>query len=127
MGSRTVIVVVVSRVSSAELDATAALVDLIFPDLHAEQRLLAVGGERAGQRHAEADLDGLAGLRLRLRCRRQGEQSNGRSRTRQTLERRVSVHSILPENVIDLCRDFSRSAGMLQALKDAVAVGIGAT
>ena len=52
-----------------ELDRTpeqAALgVDLLFPDLHAEQRLLAVGGERTGQRHAEADLDRLARLRLR--------------------------------------------------------------
>ncbi len=32
-------------------------VDFFFPDLAAEQRLLAVHGERAGQRHAEADFD----------------------------------------------------------------------
>ena len=47
-----------------ELDRTpeqAALgVDLFFPDLHAEQRLLAVGGERTGERHGETDLDRLA-------------------------------------------------------------------
>src|SRR5260221_1051816 len=42
-----------------ELDWTpeqAALgVDLLLPDLHAEQRLLAVGREPTGQRHGEAD------------------------------------------------------------------------
>ena len=32
-------------------------IDFLFPDLAAEQRLLAVGGKRAGQRHAEADFD----------------------------------------------------------------------
>ena len=47
-------------------------VDFLFPDLGAEQRLLAVGGERAGQRHAEADLDRVLGLRRR-RQRRRGE------------------------------------------------------
>jgi hypothetical protein len=36
-----------------------------FPDLSAEQRLLAVGRERTGQRHAEADLDRFFVLRLR--------------------------------------------------------------
>ena len=32
-------------------------IDFLCPDLAAEQRLLAVGGKRAGQRHAEADFD----------------------------------------------------------------------
>src|SRR4029077_15453314 len=46
-------------------------VDFLFPDLGAEQRLLAVGGERAGQRHAEADLDRVLGLRQRRQRRRE--------------------------------------------------------
>ena len=37
---------------------------VLLPDLGAEQRLLAVGGERAGQRHAKTDGDRLAGRRL---------------------------------------------------------------
>jgi hypothetical protein len=44
-------------------EQSALGVDLLFPDLHAEQRLLAVGGERAGQRHGEADGDRIAALR----------------------------------------------------------------
>jgi hypothetical protein len=50
-----------------ELDRTAeepALgVDIFFPNLLGEQRRFAVGRKPAGQRHAEADLDRLAGLR----------------------------------------------------------------
>ena len=42
-------------------------VDVLLPDLHREERRLAVGREPAGQRHAEADLDRLGGLR-RQRC-----------------------------------------------------------
>ena len=50
-------------------------VDLLLPDLHAEQRLLAVGGQRAGLRHGEADLDRLSGRSLGLCRRRQREQA----------------------------------------------------
>ena len=57
-------------------EQTALGVDFLFPDLHAEQRLLAVGGERAGQRHAEADRDRLA----RLGARRRGERRRQRER-----------------------------------------------
>ena len=50
-----------------EFDRTAeqaALgVDFLLPDLGAEQRLFAVGGERTGQRHAEADFDRGGALR----------------------------------------------------------------
>src|SRR5438552_242719 len=35
----------------------ALLVHVVFPDLHGEERGLAVGGEPTRQRHAEADLD----------------------------------------------------------------------
>ena len=42
---------------------TALGVDFFLPDLGAEQRLLAVGRERAGQRHAETDLDRCGALR----------------------------------------------------------------
>ena len=38
-------------------------IGLLLPDFHAEQRLLAVGGERTGQRHPKSDLDRFAGLR----------------------------------------------------------------
>ena len=54
-------------------------VDVVFPDLHRQQRRLAVGRQRTGQRHAEADLD-----RLFSRClgfgRRRGEQQRGGGR-----------------------------------------------
>jgi hypothetical protein len=40
----------------------ALLVDVVLPDLHREQRGLAVAGEAAGERHAEADLDGPGAL-----------------------------------------------------------------
>jgi hypothetical protein len=43
-------------------------VDLFFPDLHGQQRALAVGGERPGQVHAEAD-----GERRFLRDGRSGQ------------------------------------------------------
>ena len=50
-----------------ELDLTAEQaafgVDLFFPDIRAEQRLLAVRRQRAGERHAEADLDRRGALR----------------------------------------------------------------
>ena len=56
--SRRALVVVID-----ELDRTAeqaaGLVGALFPDLHAEQRLLAVRRQEAGQRHGEADLDRL--------------------------------------------------------------------
>jgi hypothetical protein len=50
-----------------ELDLTseqsALGIDLFFPDLGAEQRLITVGRQRAGERHAEADLDWRGALR----------------------------------------------------------------
>src|SRR5262249_17268306 len=46
-------------------------VDGLLPDRGTEQRLLAVGGERSGQRHGEPDRDRLAGRRLGLGHRRQ--------------------------------------------------------
>jgi hypothetical protein len=44
-------------------EQAALRVDLLFPDLHAEQCLLAIRGERAGERHREADGDRIAALR----------------------------------------------------------------
>src|SRR5207237_10777823 len=38
-------------------EQAALLVDVVLPDLHGQQRRLAVGGEAAGESHAEADLD----------------------------------------------------------------------
>jgi hypothetical protein len=52
-------------------------IDLLFPDLHADQRLLAVRRQRAGQRHREADLDRLA-LLGGSRNRRQRQSRKGR-------------------------------------------------
>jgi hypothetical protein len=56
-------------------------VGLFLPDLHAEQRLLAVRRQRASQRHGEADLDWLPGRRLGLRRRQeQGHSGPGKKR-----------------------------------------------
>ena len=51
-------------------------IGILLPDLLGEQRGLAVGREPARQRHAVADLDGLAGLRRR----RGGDESTGEKR-----------------------------------------------
>ena len=56
------LVVVIDELDLAAEQAALG-VDFLRPDLGAEQRLLAVGGKRAGQRHAEADLDRLGALR----------------------------------------------------------------
>jgi len=50
------LVVVVDELHRSAEQA-APLVHVVLPDLHGQQRRLAVGGESAGQRHAEADLD----------------------------------------------------------------------
>ena len=55
-------------------EESALGVDLLRPDLGAEQRLLAVGRERSGQRHGEAELDRVAVLR---RCGRRRGQAAG--------------------------------------------------
>ncbi len=56
----------------------------IYTKLHAEQRLLAVGGERTGQRHGEADGDRIAALGgrniRRKREHRGGERADGKTR-----------------------------------------------
>jgi hypothetical protein len=65
-----------------ELDRTpeqpALGVGLFLPDLHAEERLLAVGGEGAGQRHPETDGDRLAGRRLGAGRSHRRRESGGR-------------------------------------------------
>jgi hypothetical protein len=45
-------------------EKTALGVDLLLPDFHAQQRLPAVGGKRASERHGEADRNRLPGGRL---------------------------------------------------------------
>src|SRR5207342_104481 len=59
---RIALVIVVDELDRAS-EQTAFGVRLVFPDLHPEQCLLAIGGERASQRHAEANLDRLLVLR----------------------------------------------------------------
>src|SRR6516164_278547 len=64
-----------------ELDGTAEqpalAVDLFFPDLGTEQRLLAGSRKRAGLRHAEPDLDGFTALRKSGRGRPCGGNESG--------------------------------------------------
>ncbi len=55
------LIVVIDELHLTPKQATG-LVGVFFPNLGAEQRLLAVGREAAGQRHAEADLDRLLAL-----------------------------------------------------------------
>ena len=71
------LVVVIDQLDLAS-EQSAFGVDFRFPDLGAEQRLLAVRRERAGERQAKADLDRLAGLRGCGRGRRrQGADDGG--------------------------------------------------
>ena len=74
-GRRVALVVVVDELDRPA-EQPALGIDVLLPDLLGEQRGLAVGREPAGQRHAVADLDRLAGRRLR----RQRAGAQGRSR-----------------------------------------------
>jgi hypothetical protein len=49
-------------------------IDFFCPDLRAEQGLLAVGRQRTGQRHAEADLDWFGALREHRNSRQCGRK-----------------------------------------------------
>jgi hypothetical protein len=60
-------------------EQAALLVDVVAPDLDADQRRLAAGGQTAGQRHAHADLDG--SLLRHRRQRRAGCESTRDDRT----------------------------------------------
>ena len=57
-------------------EQSASSIDILFPDLLGEQRGPAVGRKPAAQRHAVADLDGVA----RLRRRRGGNENSGEKR-----------------------------------------------
>jgi hypothetical protein len=52
-------------------------VDFFLPNLRAEQRLLAVDGERAGQRHTEAYFDRCGALREHARSAECGRNKRG--------------------------------------------------
>jgi len=71
-----------------ELDGTAqqpALgVDVLLPDLLGEQRRLSVGGEAAGHRHAETDLDRLSRLRHSTDCQHSERSDDGGCRHAKT-------------------------------------------
>src|SRR5262249_15283994 len=56
------LVVIMDQLDLAAEEAAFG-VGFLLPNLGAEQRLLAVGRQRTSQRHAEADLDGVAALR----------------------------------------------------------------
>src|SRR5690606_26935328 len=90
----------------------ALLVDLLFPDLDAQQGLLARSRKAAGHGDAEADLDRLAGSGMSLRACEQRKRSS----TRRKHTSQVSKH-IVPPSRTYLCGDFSRSPWRLQALK----------
>src|SRR5262249_48845607 len=57
--------------------------EIFFRNLRGEQRGLAVGREPAGQRHAEADLDRLAGLGPGRACEQQRARRERRERARE--------------------------------------------
>src|SRR5262245_10845333 len=78
--ARRTLIVVVDELDWAPEQAALG-VGLLLPDLHAQQRLLAVRRQRASQRHGEADLDRLPGRRLGL-CRRQEHGHRGRGEER---------------------------------------------
>jgi len=59
---RLALVVVIDELHRPPEQATLR-VDVGLPDLHGDERHLAVGGERTGKRHAEPDLDRLLGRR----------------------------------------------------------------
>jgi hypothetical protein len=83
---------------AAAAEQAAFLVDLFLPDLQAEQRLLAVRRQWAGERHGKADLDRLA----RLRVRRTGQRHRRNRRAgQQGQELQASKHrAFLPRRVI---------------------------
>src|SRR6185312_7036842 len=77
---RRALVVVIDELDLAPEQA-AFLVDLVAPDLDAEQALLADRREEAGERHGEADLERRLVLgvgRREAEHRRRGERSTGR-------------------------------------------------
>ena len=80
------LVIVVNQLDRAS-EQSAFGVYFFFPDLHAQQRLLAVCGERTGLRHAEADLDRL------LVLRRRGADEHGASRDGKSRSRRITPMS----------------------------------
>ena len=61
-------------------------VDVLLPDLHCKERRLAVGREPAGQGHAEADLDGIGGARIRAN-ERQHQRQRDRTEPREKKHR----------------------------------------
>src|SRR6185312_12244195 len=79
-------------------EQTAVLVGRLFPDFGAEQRLLAVRRQRAGQRHGKADLDRLAALRQGApRRQRRRNQSGADTRVDAAAGQFVS-HELPPQN-----------------------------
>ena len=63
---RIALIIVIDELDRAAEQAALG-VDVLFPDLHRDERHLAVGRERAGERHAKADLDRLSGRSLGVR------------------------------------------------------------
>jgi hypothetical protein len=79
-------------------------IDFFLPDLGAEQRLLAGPGERAGLRHAEADLDRFAAILRVSRRPREHRRDQGRAMPALTWRRVMrSVMRFLHKTVFSLC------------------------
>ena len=89
------LVVVIDELDRAPEQAALG-VDLLLPDLHAEQRLLAVRRQRAGQRHGEADLDRLARRAPAPWRAPNGGRERRRRRTRQHAPPVQSSNHVLP-------------------------------
>src|SRR5262245_30246454 len=93
--ARRTLIVVVDELDRPPEQAALG-VGLLLPDLHAEQRLLAVRRQRASQRHGEADLDRLPGLRLGPgRHQEQGHSGPGKERDDRASRFQSCKHGVL--------------------------------
>ena len=88
------LVVVVNELDLAPEDAALGI-DVVAPDLHRDQRRLAVARERAGEAHAEADLE-----RLLRQRRSRGRKQRGRQQSCQCTD---ELHLPLPCRNPDEC------------------------
>src|SRR5690606_31025688 len=98
---RTLVVIVDKLYRTAE--QAALLVGLFLPDFHAEESLLAIGGKRTGQRHAEANSDRFTGLSLSRRAGRKKKRRRCAGCDRQCSKapcNNTDAHLILPEQVL---------------------------
>src|SRR5262249_22411713 len=95
------LVVVIDKLDGPAQQAALG-VGLFFPDLSAEQRLLAGPSKRAGLRHAEADLDGFAALRKSGRRGQCGRKQGGADPGVNVAPRYLIAHGFPPESGVSI-------------------------